>query len=86
MAGAEIGKVWIRVVPLAKSFRADLKKTLEQVESTLKVTLQADIDAESLVASARRAVTAAEAALSGVDIKAMVDAQTEPQKQKSGGR
>lgn len=70
---AEIGKVWVRVVPNTTRFRSDLRKALERVERTAEVAVSARLDTRKFLSNVRDAMRAGQAM---AEITARVDAQT----------
>lgn len=71
--GLEVGRASVRVVPDTSGFSADLRKELQAIERSLKVTIGAEVDSSELVNSAREAVKVAEQAAGEVDVDMDVD-------------
>ncbi|WP_431695594.1 hypothetical protein [Kocuria rhizophila] len=57
--GKEVGRVKIRVLPDSTNFGAELKRKLQQIERTAKVTIKTALDTSGLAGEAKRAAAAA---------------------------
>jgi|GEM_PF-2595675 len=57
--GKEVGRVQIRVLPDSTNFAADLKRKLQQLERTAKLTIKTALDTTGLAGEAKRAAAAA---------------------------
>lgn len=78
----QVNKIWVPVVPDARGFREDLKKTLSAVERSLELTIPLAFDEGKLREDVRGALTAAQAEADRAPIDAKVDLDDEGVKRK----
>lgn len=71
--GVEVSRASVRILPDTSHLLADLKADLEEIERRVSIDVKASVDSAELTASAREAVTEAQAAAGDIDIKARVD-------------
>ena len=71
--GVEVSRLSARVVPDTSHLFADLMADLKKIEQEATIDVKASVDAAELTASAREAVSEAQAAAGDIDIKARVD-------------